>query len=106
MSRESMKKIREAEERASAIVAEARADAMAMITAAERDGEALYDRVEAETAEELKAMLVAVREKTSGATERMMEEAGKEAEELRQQAKLRHRSAEKIVIRGLEAKCR
>lgn len=106
MSRESMQRIRDAEDRAVSIVEEARAEAKRMLEEAERDGAALYERVESETAEELHAMLLAIREKTASATERMMEEGTEEISNLRQQARLRHRSAEKIVIRGLEAKCR
>ena len=106
MSKESMLKIKEAEDRAVALVEAARADARARVEAAEREGEALLRRTEEETAAELKAMLAEVRERTQNASERMLEDGKTEAETLRQEARLRQRSAEKIVIRGLESKCR
>ena len=98
--------ITEAEAEAQRIVSEARAEAERMIECARADGERLCTEAARETAAELAAMTEQIRIRAAEHTARMLEEADAEADALSERVKLTRRSAEKIVIRGLEAKCR
>ncbi len=106
MSRESIQKIKETEQEAERIVSEAQARAQQMIADAERNGQALCERTEAETVAAAKDVMLQLQERSNALRTRMSEEAQEEANELKRQASLRRRSAEKIVIRGLTSKCR
>ena len=106
MSRESILKIRETEDEAERIVAEARARAHEMILEAEQKGRDLCRRAEDETAAEMRAMLDQIRERTASVAARMAEENVADSEEMRNTVALRRRVAEKIIVRGFEAKCR
>ncbi len=106
MSRESILKIREAETQAQAIVERARAQAQARIEQAEADGKALCERTEAETAGEMQALLLQLKEKTGSMNERVLADADEEIAALRKNARLNRKIAEKIIIRGLDTKCR
>ncbi len=106
MSRESIQKIREAEERAEQLVEDAKLQAREMQAKAEQLGREECERVELETAASLAEMMKQLRERTAAMTERMENEAREEAEKLQSDSALRKRSAEKIVIRGLMSKCR
>ena len=106
MSRESIQKIQEAEARAEKLVEDAKRDARTMQADAERFGKEECERIEAETVASLAAMMEQLRERTDAMSERMNAEAQEEAEKLRSESALRHRSVEKIVIRGLMSKCR
>ena len=106
MSRESILKIKEAEESAERIVEEAKLRAREMIEQAEREGRELCLAVEARTTEEITATMAQLRERTESMVERISGEANEAAEEMRKNAVLRQRSAEKIVVRGLMSKCR
>ncbi len=106
MSRESILKVRETEQKAERIVEEARARARAMVEKAEADGKAHCAEVEARVLSESAQMKETLRERTSQTVANADEEARKEAETIRKEAFLNKRSAEKIVIRGLMSKCR
>ena len=55
---------------------------------------------------ELAEMLEQIRQKTEEMSEHMMEETRARAEAVAATARLNRKSAEKIVIRGLDSKCR
>ena len=59
-----------------------------------------------ETSAELDAMMEQIRQRADEHTLRVIAEGETEAEELAERVKLTRRIAEKIVIRGLESKCR
>lgn len=106
MSRESILKIKEAEESADRIIEDAKVRAREMIEAAERDGRDLCATTETRTAEEIAETMKQLRERTAAMVERIALEANESAEAMRKNATLRQRSAEKIVVRGLMSKCR
>lgn len=106
MSRESILKIREVEDEAQRIVADAKARAQAMTEAARRDGKALCARVETETASEYDAKLAELGERAGQMRERVDAESREELSTLEGEIRLRRRVAEKMIIRGFEQKCR
>ena len=106
MSKETVFKIKEPAAEAQRILAEAEAEAKKMIRAAQAEGARLRAETERETAAGLAAMTQQIRQKAEEHTARVLEEAAAEADELAERVKLTRRVAEKLVIRGLEAKCR
>ena len=106
MSRESIKLIKQSEQEAERIVREAQEKALQMMADAKAEGEALCDSTEAETIAAAKEVILQLRERAENLRERLDTEAKEEAAEIVRQASLRKRSAEKIVIRGLASKCR
>ena len=106
MSKESIQKIKEAEDRAESIVAEAKARAEEMIRAAEAAGVELVRATEENVRAEIASTSEAVRVKTAAAVDRAVERARENAETMRKDVSLRQHGAEKIVMRGLESKCR
>lgn len=106
MSRESIIKIKEAEESAERIVAEARERAKEMIAHAEADGQALCEATERETAAENAAKLAELRARAGQTAERLNGENAKATEEMKKRVALRRRIAEKIILRGFDKKCR
>ena len=106
MSRDSIVKIKETEQRAEQIVEEARARAKAMLEKAESDGRALCSRTEKEALARNAQMREELRERTAQTVAHADEEARAAADAIRKDAFLNKRSAEKIVIRGLMSKCR
>lgn len=106
MSKDTLKIIREAEESAARTVAEAEEKAKAMREAAVRRGEEELAETEQTVSAELAGMLEQIRVRTAELTERVLEETKAEAEAVAARARLNRKSAEKIVIGGLDAKCR
>lgn len=106
MSKDTLEKIRKAEHDAEQLVADAEEKAKAMKAEAVRQGEELCRTTEESVSAELAGMLEQIREKTAELTDRVMEETKTEAEEVAARARLNRKSAEKIVIGGLDAKCR
>ncbi len=106
MSRESIMKIRETEEKADRIVAEAKHRAQEMIEQARLDGRSLCEATERETAVSLKAMLSEIRTRTDSMSERFDAESSEEVAALMRNVSLRRKVAEKIIVRGFEKKCR
>lgn len=106
MSKEAYFKIREAEAEAERMIAEAEAEAERMIAEARAAGEALCKSAEEETSAELSRMMGQIRQRGEEHIERMLSDGQEETAEIEDQICLTRRSAEKIVIRGLEAKCR
>ncbi len=105
MSKEAFFKIREAEAEAERIVTEAEAEAKRMIAEAKATGDALCRNAEEETARELAGMMEQIRQRGGEHIERVLAEGREEEAEIEDKIRLTRRSAEKIVIRGLEAKC-
>ena len=106
MSKESILKIKETEERAERIVADARLRAQELIATAEIEARAHCDAAEAQSTAELAAMLEKIRARTVTMAERMGEESDEEIAQMREQVALRRRIAEKIIIGGVVRKCR
>lgn len=106
MSKDTLQKIREVEDGAARTVAEAGERAKAMKEEAVRAGEEQLAETEKTVSAELAGMLEQIRAKTGELTERVMEETRAEAEEIAARARLNRKSAERIVIGGLDAKCR
>lgn len=106
MSKDTLEKIRKAEADAARIVADAEEQAKQLKADTIRQGEEMCRRTEETVSAELVGMLEQIREKTAALTDRVMEETKTEAEEVAARARLNRKSAEKIVIGGLDAKCR
>ncbi len=106
MSRESILKIQEAETQAEALIERARVQAQEMIANAEAEGKALCERTEAETSEQMRGLLLQLREKTDEMDGRAMADSEEEIAQIRKNARLNRKIAEKIIIRGLDTKCR
>ena len=106
MSRESILRIREAEDAAERMIADAKAQAKEMTEAAHRDGRALCERTEADVTAEYGAKLTELGERAAQMRERVEAESREELASVEGEIRLRRRSAEKIIIRGFEQKCR
>ncbi len=98
MSKEAIRVIKEAEEKAKIIVAEASENAKAMVADAEKKAERLRTEAEESTAAELKRTLYAMREKTDALIEKSLQDARAEADELIAKADIKKLSAVKKVI--------
>ena len=106
MSRESILKIQEAETQAEALIERARVQAQEMIANAEAEGKALCEQTEVETTEQMRGLLLQLREKTDEMDGRAMADSEEEIALIRKNARLNRKIAEKIIIRGLDTKCR
>ena len=106
MSRESILKIKEAEENAARMVADATEQAQLMVEQARQNGEALCQQAEKEADEEMRQMLDGIKARTEATARRFATDAEAEAEEMKRMSRLHQKVAEKIIIRGLDAKCR
>ena len=106
MSKESILKIKETEERAERIVSDARLRAQELIATAEVEAHARCDAAEAQSAAEFSTMLDKIRAKTVEIANRTAEESNEEIAEMREQVSLRRRVAEKIIVGGVVRKCR
>lgn len=106
MSKETLTKIREAEAEADRILAEAEARAEQMRAEADAAGKAFCEESERAICRELSETMEQVRVAVAEMTDRMLEEAKAEADAIADAARFNRKSAEKMVIRGLDAKCR
>lgn len=106
MSRESILKIREVEEAAARMVADAKSQAQNMVEAAHAEGKALCARTETDVGAEYGGKLTELGERTVQMRERVETESREELSSMETDIRLRRRSAEKIIIRGFEQKCR
>ena len=106
MSRESILKIKEAEENAALMVADATEQAQLIVAQATQNGEALCEQAEKEAGEEMNQMLDSIKARTEATARRLAAEAQAEADEMKRMSRLHQKLAEKIIIRGLDAKCR
>ena len=106
MSRESILKIRETEGIAEQTVEAAKARARETVAQAEREGRELCDRTEAEAMAQYAEVIEKIRERSLVLAEKNKTETDEEIAKLRREVSLRRRIAEKIIIRGLESKCR
>ncbi len=106
MSKETMDRIREAEAQADRLIADAEAQATRMKADAEAAGRERCREAEASAAETLKAMLEAAHKQADEQTAGTLDAAHREAESVAEKAERGRAAAERIVIGGLEAKCR
>lgn len=106
MSKEAILKIRTTEEKAESILAEARVSAKARVEAARESGRALRETAEEDGAKALKLEQEKLQRERDEALAACEEEAKKEIADLQKEAALRKKNAERIVLRGLEDKCR
>ena len=106
MSREAILKVKETEALAVEMVRNARARAQQMRDTTESEGKALCAAAESETLAKRDEMMVQLRAKTEELYQNTLAEAKAEADELTREVSLRRRIGEKIIIRGLESKCR
>ena len=106
MSREAILKVWETEKEAAEIVRIAKERAQIMRDAAEREGQEKCRVAEAETLAMRAQMMEQLHIKAEEHTDRVMEEARAEADELTQEISLRRKIAEKMIIRGLDMQCR
>lgn len=106
MSKDTLTRIREAEAQAQALVLQAEEQAKVMKANAIAEGERFCRETERSVSEELAGMLEQIREKTAELTARVLEETKAEMEEIAARARLNRKSAEKLVIGGLDTKCR
>ncbi len=106
MSREAILKVKETEAQAEAIIRDAEQRARQMREAAEQEGLALCDAAEREMTLQKREMLEQLRVKSEELMARTLEEAQEEADALTAAVSLRRKIGEKIIIRGLDKKCR
>ena len=106
MSRESILKIRETEAAAAEQIADAKARAQAMLEAAEQEGNTLCESTERDARTKKAAVLSELKQKCEQLAEKSQAETEDEIVRLRREVGLRRKIAEKIIIRGLESKCR
>lgn len=106
MSKDTLTRIREAEAQAQALVLQVEEQAKVMKANAIAEGEHFCRETERSVSEELAGMLEQIREKTAELTARVLEETKAEMEEIAARARLNRKSAEKLVIGGLDTKCR
>ena len=106
MSKEAILKIRETEARAEEIVAKARKEAQELLDTTKARGQALCDKAESDGAAELARRLDETKRENDAVLLTSEKDALAESEALKQEAALRKKIAEKMVIRGLEDKCR
>jgi vacuolar-type H+-ATPase subunit H len=106
MSREAIFRIREIESEAAETIRRAQAQADRMRADAESSGEALCREAEENALEERRALMAQLTEKSDEMMLHAKEESEAEAEALLQEVRMRRKIAEKIIIRGLDSKCR
>lgn len=106
MSREAILKIKDAELQAAETVAQARARAQKMREDALREGEALCQTAEEETLSQRAEMMRQLDEKAKELSALTEQQAREEADQISKDVRMRRRIAEKIIIRGLDTKCR
>ena len=106
MSRDSILKVKEVEAQAEKTVADAKLQAQQMLMQAHEDGKKLCNDAELQTLAKREEMMVRIREKSVQLEEAALAEAREEAAEISREVSLRRKIAEKIIIRGLDSKCR
>ena len=106
MSRDSILKVKEVEAKAEQTVADAKAQAQKMLDQARADGAALCESTESEILAKREEMMVRIREKSAQIEADALDEAKQEADQMTKDVSLRRKVAEKIIIRGLDSKCR
>ena len=106
MSRDSILKVKEVEAKAEQTVADAKAQAQKMLDQARADGAVLCESTESEILAKREEMMVRIREKSAQIEADALDEAKQEADQMTKDVSLRRKVAEKIIIRGLDSKCR
>ena len=106
MSKEAILKIRETEEKAEAILADAKKEAKLRIDEARAKGLALREDAETRGSASLRRGQEELQKERNAALAASQKAAAKEAEELRAGAALKKKNAERIILGGLENKCR
>lgn len=106
MSKEAILKIRETEARAEEMIADARRRAQALLDEARANGQALCDAAERESAKAQRDEIAKAEKKNDALLANGERDSLREVEELQKDAALKKKIAEKIILRGLEEKCR
>ena len=106
MSKETMDRIREAEAQADRKIADAEAQAAKWKAEAEAAGRKVCENAEKSAASDLNASLEQARNQAQALTKEALDLAAREAETISANAEQARAAAERIVIGGLEAKCR
>lgn len=106
MSKETILKIRETEENAARTVAEAEARAKEMRAEAEKAGMELCSAAEAEALAERAERTAQTELAIADMQAQVLAETEETLKEVANKARLSRTSAQKIVIRGLDTKCR
>jgi vacuolar-type H+-ATPase subunit H len=106
MSKETVLKIIEAEADAKRIISEAHREAEARMDAAREVGETLCKDTERTVSQELSEIMDQLRAKLAEMEMRVSTNTEREAAALSDLASLNRRAAEKIIISGVNAKCR
>ena len=106
MSKETIIKIKEAEEDAKRIIREAHLEAEARMEAERAEGERMCRETETALTAELLGMMDQLRARLKKMEERVESETQREAENLSGLASLNRRAVEKIIVSGVNAKCR
>lgn len=106
MAKEAIMKIRETEAKAEEIVADARKKAQALLEEAKANGQALCETAERDAAKERQTKIAAAQKRGEKQIAAGNAAVALEIEELKKDAAMKKKIAEKIVLRGLEEKCR
>lgn len=106
MSREAILKVKETERAAADMIRDARVRAEQMRQAAEAEGQEICRLAEAEELERRRELMEQLCAKTEELSEHSAQEAREAADEMLAEVRLRRKIAEKIIIRGLDSKCR
>lgn len=106
MSRDSILKVKEVEAQAEKTVADAKQKAQQMLLQTHEEGRALCNDAELQTLAKREEMMTRIREKSVQLEEAALAEAKEEAADITREVSLRRKIAEKIIIRGLDSKCR
>ena len=106
MSRDSILKVREVEAKAEQTVADAKAQAQKMLEQTHAEGKALCSDTEREVLAKRDEMMKRIHEKSAQLEQDALAEAKQEADDITKEVSLRRKIAEKIIIRGLDSKCR
>jgi regulator of protease activity HflC (stomatin/prohibitin superfamily) len=105
LSKETIAAVREAEQTAERIRAEAAKRSAEMVANEKRAGEELLERAEAECSAEIADRFRELDEATEKLVEKNMAEAQMEARDIKNHAKLRMRGAINEIFRGLDRQC-
>lgn len=105
MSKETIRKITDAEEKAREIVEAANQRAKALYAETEQKSKEDRERLEAETSQRLRQMLDEMRAQSDEILRRSSESAQKEAERMNKMAEFHMEEAVKAIVWGIKEQC-
>ena len=105
MSKESIRKITDAEEKAKEIVEAAKERAKAMYAETEQKSKEDREQLEAETEQRLRKLLEDMRAHSEGILRRSSENAQKDAENMNKMAEFHMEEAVKAIVWGIKEQC-